>query len=188
MAAQVRDRYAVARAALAQIAHPVAIVAAAVGHERSCATGTVTYVSHDPPLVATALHPDSRTARLARASGAFSVSILTASQQDVAEAAATPARSADKFAELRIPPLEAPDTSSPAPGSAGLPAGVAGSIAVLWCAVRDERPAGDHTLFVGEVVAHQVDQSRFTALLRYKRRYARLGTFQSGEAPEGYPT
>jgi flavin reductase (DIM6/NTAB) family NADH-FMN oxidoreductase RutF len=180
MAAQVRDRYAVARAALAQIAHPVAIVAAAAGQERSCATGTVTYVSHDPPLVATALHPDSRTARIARASGAFSISLLTASQQDVAEAAAQPAQSADKFAELRIPALEAPE--------ARLPAGVAGSIAVLWCAVREERPAGDHLLFVGEVVAHHVDDGRFTALLRYKRRYARLGTFQSGEAPEGYPT
>lgn len=200
MAAQMRfahrgpypwDRYAVARAVLAQIAHPVAIVAAEADGERSCATGTLMNVSHEPPMVATALHPESRTARLVRRSGAFSVSLLTASQQDLAEAAGRPSKGVDKFADARIDALAAPGGGGSPVGQGPegrLPAGVAGSIAVLWCEVREERPTGDHALFIGEVMAHHVDEGRFTALLRYKRRYARLGTFQSDEAPEGYPT
>lgn len=175
-----RDRYAIARGVLSQIAHPVAIVAAASGVERSCATATLMYVSHDPPLVAVALHPGSRTTELLRASKTFSVSLLTASQQDRAEAAGRSSSAPDKFADAKIPPLEAPDRR--------FPAGVAGSIAVLWCEVRDERPSGDHVLFTGEVTAHHVDETRSMALLRFRRRYARLGHDQSDESPEGYPT
>lgn len=174
-----RDRYAIARGVLSQIAHPVAIVAAASGEERSCATATLMYVSHDPPLVAVALHPGGRTTELLRASKRFSASLLTASQQDRAEAAGRSFPGPDKFAEAKIPTLDAP---------AGFPPGVAGSIAVLWCEVRDERPTGDHVLFTGEVTAHHVDETRSMALLRFRRRYARLGHDQSDESPEGYPT
>ncbi len=174
------DRYAVAKQVLSRIAHPVAIIGAAHEGERSCATGTAMYVSHAPPLVAVALHPGSRTTRLIRASAEFSVSLLHDAQQDTAVAAGRSAEGPDKFGALAIAPLEGP------PGRRA--PGVAGSLAVLWCAVRDERPAGDHLLFVGEVVASEVDERKVDALLRYRRRYVRLGHWTSEEAPEGYPT
>ncbi len=174
------DRYAVAKQVLSRIAHPVAIIGAACGGERSCATGTTMYVSHAPALVAVALHPGSRTTRLIKASGDFSVSLLHDAQQDLAVAAGRSAEGPDKFASLGMTALE-PPAGRAAPG-------VAGSLAVLWCVVRDERPAGDHTLFVGEVVASEVDDRKVDALLRYRRRYLRLGHWTSDEAPEGYPT
>ena len=175
-----RDAYALAKTALAQIPHAVAIIGAADGDERSCATGTCMYVSLSPALVAIAEHPGSRTAKLIRRTREFSVSLLDAAQQEQAVAAGRSATGTDKFETLGIRPLEPPS---------GLTApGVAGSIAVLWCAVRDERPTGDHVLFVGEVVAHTVDGTKRDALLRYRRRYTRLGDWTSGEAPEGYPT
>ena len=175
------DRYAIAREVLSRIPHGVAIIGAADGPERSCATGTAMYVSFEPPMVAIAEHPGSRTCALIRTSGSFSVSFLHASQQDIAERAGRSAEGPDKFATLKVRPLEAPAGAGGAPG-------VAGSIAVLWCAVRDSRASGDHLLFTGEVVAHQVDPNKIDALLRFRRRYAHIGHETSVEAPEGYPT
>ena len=111
------DRYAVARTALSRIPHGVAIIGAADGAERSCATGTAMYVSFVPPMVVIAEHPGSRTCKLIQRSGAFSVSFLHASQQDVAERAGKSAEGPDKFATQRIKPLEAP------PDAGGAPAG-----------------------------------------------------------------
>ncbi|MBA3475871.1 MAG: flavin reductase [Actinobacteria bacterium] len=174
------DRYAVAKAALSQIPHAVAIIGAADGTERSCATGTCMYVSLRPPQVAIAEHPGSRTAKLVQASREFSVSLLHSSQQDVAMAAGRSAPGPDKFASLRITAQDAPDgLTAPA---------VAGSIAILWCRVVDERVTGDHILFVGEVAAHRVDLAKGDALLRYRRRYTHVGHWTSDVAPEGYPT
>ena len=173
------DRYAAAKLVLSRIAHPVAIIGAAHAGERSCATGTVMYVSHSPAMVAIAEHPGSRTCRLIQASREFSVSLLHDAQQDLAMAAGRSAEGPDKFAALGIPVNEQPDFATPA---------VDGSIAMLWCRVTDERPTGDHILFVGELAGAIVNDRKFDALLRYRRRYLRIGHWTSEEAPEGYPT
>jgi flavin reductase (DIM6/NTAB) family NADH-FMN oxidoreductase RutF len=174
------DTYAVARLVLSRIAHPVAIIGAAHDSERSCGTGTLMYVSLAPAMVAIAEHHGSRTARLIRESGQFSVSLLHDSQQDLAAAAGKSAAGPDKFATLGIAVAEPPDgVSSP---------GVAGSIAILWCRVAQSIDTGDHRLFVGEVAAHQIDDRRVNPLLRYRRRYMRSGHWTSEESPEGYPT
>jgi flavin reductase (DIM6/NTAB) family NADH-FMN oxidoreductase RutF len=176
------DRYAVARAVLSRIPLGVAIIGAADRAERSCATGTAMYVSFSPPMIAIAEHPGSRTCRLIQRTGAFSVSFLHASQQDLAERGGhSGGDDPDKFALLRIPTVEAPKGASQVPA-------VAGSIAALWCTVRDSRESGDHILFTGEVIAHEVDRDKIDALLRFDRRYAHLGHRTSEESPEGYPT
>jgi len=69
-----------------------------------------------------------------------------------------------------------------------LPPGIAGSIAVLWCRVTQSTPTGDHQLFIGEIVAHHLEETRWDPLLRYRRRYFRIGHWTSDESPEGYPT
>lgn len=174
------DTYAIARLVLSRIAHPVAIIGAAHGGERSCATGTTMYVSLSPAMVAVAEHHGSRTTRLIRDSGQFSVSLLHDSQQDLAAAAGKSAPGPDKFATLGVPVAEPPDgLAAPA---------VAGSIAILWCRVAQSIETGDHRLFVGEVAAHQIDERRVDPLLRYRRRYMRSGHWTSEESPEGYPT
>ena len=180
MTATRADVYELARTVLSRIAHPVAIIGAAHGDERSCGTGTLMYVSLAPAMVAIAEHPGSRTARLIRASGEFSASLLHDSQQDLAAAAGRSAEGPDKFATLHIPAVEPPEGCR-APG-------VADSVAVLWCRVAHTTATGDHELFVGEVVAHSIDEHRWDPLLRYRRRYFRLGHWTSEEAPEGYPT
>jgi flavin reductase (DIM6/NTAB) family NADH-FMN oxidoreductase RutF len=174
------DVYELARLVLSRIAHPVAIVGAAHGEERSCGTGTALYVSLAPAMVAIAEHPGSRTARLIRESGEYSLSLLRDSQQDIAAAAGKSAAGPDKFATLKIKTVDAPNGSQ-------VP-GVAGSLAVLWCRVVHTAPTGDHQLFVGEIVAHEVDGDGSGPLLRYRRRYFRIGQSTSDESPEGYPT
>ena len=175
-----QDRYAVAREVLARIPHAVAIVGAAHGSERGCATGTTMYVSLSPAMIAIAEHTGSRTTKLIQASGEFSVSLLHDSQQDLAVAAGKPAEGPDKLKTLGIRAVEAPKGFA-APG-------VEGSLAIMWCRVVQTHHTGDHLLFVGEVGAHMVDDRRTDPLLRYRRRYSRIGHWTSDEAPEGYPT
>jgi flavin reductase len=173
------DRYAAAKMVLSRIAHPVAIIGAAHGEERSCSTGTVMYVSHSPAMVAIAQHPGAHTTRLIQESRGFSVSLLHDAQQEIAMAAGRHIEGQDKFAALGIPVATQPFTKTPA---------VDGSIAMLWCRVVDERPTGDHILLVGELIGSVINDRKFDALLRYRRRYMRMGHWTSEEAPEGYPT
>jgi 3-hydroxy-9,10-secoandrosta-1,3,5(10)-triene-9,17-dione monooxygenase reductase component len=175
------DRYAVAREALAQVPLAVVLIGAADDAARSCATGTAMYVSFSPPRIAIALHPGSRTCRLVEATGEFSASVMTVDQQDAAAAAGRSAPGDDKFAALGLDVREAPDGfAAPA---------LAGSVAALWCRVVDRREVGDHVLFVGEVAAFEAaEDDASPPLLRHRRRYAALGAWLSGEAPEGYPT
>ena len=175
------DRYAVAKAALSQLPHPVVMIGAAAGGQRSCATGTAMYVSLAPAQIAIAVHPGSNTAKLIERSGEFSISVLTQAQQDLATAAghSGPAGE-DKLTALGIPVVDPP--------AGCLAPGVAGSIAVLWCRVVDRRATGDQVLQIGEVVAHQGDDQKLDALLRFRRRYWNIGHWTSDESPEGYPT
>ena len=175
-----KDRYDVARRVLSRIAHAVTIVGAAKGAERGCATGTTMYVSLSPAMIAIAEHKGSRTTKLIQETGEFSLSLLHDSQQDIAVAAGKSADGPDKFATLKIRTVEAP---------AGFHApGVEGSVAIMWCRVKEVVETGDHLLFVGEIGAHHVDERRTEPLLRYRRRYSRIGHWTSDEAPEGYPT
>lgn len=181
MSAVGTDRYAIAKSALSQLPHPVVIIGAAEGDERSCATGTAMYVSLAPAQVAIALHPGSHTSRLIERSGEFSVSVLTRAQQGIAAAAGRAGPPGeDKLAALRIPVADPPAGCS-APG-------VAGSIAILWCRVVDRLATGDQILQIGEVVAHTSDDHELDALLRFRRRYWNIGHSTSDESPEGYPT
>jgi len=180
VATQTADRFEVAKRVLSRIAHAVAIVGAAKGDERGCGTGTTMYVSLSPAMIAIAEHSGSRTTRLIKDSGEFSLSLLHDSQQDIAIAAGKPAQGTDKFGALKI-------RTVPAPQGFNAP-GVEGAVAIMWCRVVNTIATGDHLLFVGEIGAHQIDERRWDPLLRYRRRYFRLGHWTSDESPEGYPT
>lgn len=161
------DRFRLATAAFSEIAMPVAVIGAAHGPNRSCATGTLMYVSLVPPQVAIALHHASRTFALIREAGEFSASLLSSSQVEVARAAGRPGLGPDKFAAAGIPVLDAPSGfTAPA---------VDGSVAVIWCRVERQIETGDHVLIVGSVGHHVTLDAAGPQLLRVSRRYATLG-------------
>jgi flavin reductase (DIM6/NTAB) family NADH-FMN oxidoreductase RutF len=157
---------------LSSLPLPVVIVAAAAGEERSCSTGTVTYVSFEPPLLATPLAAGSRTGLLARESGEFSVSVLTGEQAEVAVRAAR-ASDGDKFAEQDLPVADPP---------AGFAApGIAGSVVVYWCRVED---------VAGALVVGRVEESSAGGgepLVRFRRRYRTLGVEVAVAEEAAYP-
>jgi flavin reductase (DIM6/NTAB) family NADH-FMN oxidoreductase RutF len=161
------SRYEAARAAFSGVAMPVVILGAAHAGERSCATGTVMYVSLAPPEVAVAMHPGSRTTGLIRAAGELSISILGADQAELAVRAGRSSGGPDKFVAAGIEVLEPP------PGFAA--PGVIGSIDVLWCRVTAELETGDHIVIIARVDQHlSLDPSR-RPLLRLGRRYVATG-------------
>jgi 3-hydroxy-9,10-secoandrosta-1,3,5(10)-triene-9,17-dione monooxygenase reductase component len=162
--------------ALASLPLPVAVVAAESGGTRSCSTGTLTYVSHSPPLVATPLSAASRTYELLRASGEFSLSLLAETQAELAVRAAARSRG-DKFAEQQIPV---------APPPAGMRApGVADAAAVLWCALESAVETGRYILCVGRVIDWRASDA--SPLLRLGRRYRAIGAVIDVDEEPGYP-
>jgi len=161
---------------LASLPLPVAIVAAAAGGERSCATGTVCYLALDPPLLATPLAATRRTYRLLEASREFSVSILGDGQAELAVRAASGA-GRDTFAERGIPVLD-PPAGRAAPG-------VAGSVAVLWCGLESVHPVAGSVVVVGAVL-HAVTGAG-EPLLRFRRRYRALGAEVAVAEEAAYP-
>ena len=88
---------------LASLPLPVAIVAAAAGDERSCSTGTVSYVSYEPPLLAVPLSARGRTAQLVRESGELSVSLLGDGQAELAVRAARSSSAVEVAADADYP-------------------------------------------------------------------------------------
>lgn len=174
--------------ALRELIMPVVIVAASedgadssAGHGRAtaCATSTTSYVSVSPPVLQVALRPESRTAQMIERTGAFSVSVLTAGQVELAQRAGRRSGAADKMADVGV------ESEPPADGSG--PPGVAGAAAVLWCTVTGVTAVGDHAVIFGEVRASRAAGDSAPLLLRHQRRYLASGEPLSGYAPEGYP-
>ena len=66
------------------------------------------------------------------------------------------------------------------PGAVGLPI-LDEALAALECAVVDAHPAGDHTIFVGQVEAVDVrEDSGREPLLYFRGKYSRLHPHQPG--------
>ena len=119
------------------------VVVAREAASTACATSTTTYVSLAPPILSVALRPDSRTAQLIVRTGRFSVSVLVASQQEVARRAGRRSLAADKLADVGI-------TAEPL--ARWRRASRRGRLnAVLWCTVTGVTPAGDHLVIFGQV-------------------------------------
>jgi flavin reductase (DIM6/NTAB) family NADH-FMN oxidoreductase RutF len=150
--------------ALRSLAMPVCIVGSEFASERSCATGTLSYVSLRPPMVSTSLSRSSKTYELAHQAGAFSISLLRDSQADIAAVAGKHSNTPDKFAELGLDVQQRSDV--PALGDADT---------VMWCVIEHESPVGDYVLCVGRIESVAVKTADGSPLLRYEGRYHAMG-------------
>jgi flavin reductase (DIM6/NTAB) family NADH-FMN oxidoreductase RutF len=155
------------RHALAQLASGVTAVTTrdAAGRPFGLTVTAFSSVSLEPPLVLVCVDERSETHAAFRESGRFGVSLLAEGQEDVSRRFAWGGTS--KF-----------ETTSLEEGATGVPL-VAGALAQIECRVVAAHAAGDHTIYVGEVVAAAVRPGR--PLLYHRGRYRRL----SGE--EGDP-
>lgn len=126
---------------------PVVIVGAVRdGRDGGLAAAWATRVSVDPALVMISVAPERHTHGLLVEGGLFTVSVLHEDQVETARRFGLHSRrELDKWAETPFVLMD------------GVPA-VADASARLLCRVTARFPAGDHDLFLGEVVESVVDR------------------------------
>jgi flavin reductase (DIM6/NTAB) family NADH-FMN oxidoreductase RutF len=120
----------------------VCVVSANVDGQRVATTiGSLVSLSLEPPLVGISVGREVALHELLKAAGAFAVSILRGDQADVAA----------HFAR-GVPPLVLWDSVAVKDGDMGAPL-LADALAWIECRLWARYDAGDHSIFVGEVVA-----------------------------------
>src|SRR6266542_1506389 len=120
----------------------VCVVGVNADGDRIAATmGSLVSLSLNPPLVGISVGRDLALHELLRSAGAFGVSILRGDQ----------AQTASQFAR-GAPPIALWSRFDTRVGATGAPL-LADALAWLECRVVAEHGVGDHTFFVGEVVA-----------------------------------
>lgn len=102
-----------------------------------------TSVSLVPMLAQVSLAKDARTHDAVRDAGAFAANILAADQESVAREFATPQKDRETITTTQ-------------PGKMGLPL-IGGAIGHFECRVTNMVDAGDHTIFVAEVVESAIE-------------------------------
>ncbi len=100
-------------------------------------------ISVDPPLLMASIARKAETHAAIIGSHAFAVNVLTADQQALAECFAQPT-TAVKLTRFCGAAWHEAETGSPI---------LAGALAYFDCRLKDRHDGGDHTMFVGEVVA-----------------------------------
>jgi flavin reductase (DIM6/NTAB) family NADH-FMN oxidoreductase RutF len=152
------------RAMMGRFATGVTVVAARQGPLLAGMTANaIASISIDPPLLSAGISRSSETHAAIVASHSFAVSVLSAEQQAVAEcfAQSTTAAKLQRFCDA---PWHEAETGSPI---------IDGAIAFFDCRITAAHPGGDHTIFVGEIVAAGYDEGA-EPLLWYGSRYRRL--------------
>jgi flavin reductase (DIM6/NTAB) family NADH-FMN oxidoreductase RutF len=124
---------------------PVAVVTGADETEVFGLTvGSLVSLSLDPPLVGISVGKDSARHQPLRNAGAFAVSVLAEDQANLAQ----------HFARSGVPPLILWQDVASREGVHGRL--LDGALAWLECTTWAEYDAGDHTLFVGQVVSTEL--------------------------------
>ncbi|MFC0037410.1 flavin reductase family protein [Actinomadura rayongensis] len=123
-------------------------------------------VSADPPTVLASLTTTSYLAEVLTRRDRWAATILSADQRALAGRFAMPGRPG-----ARILLAAEPHHRGPASGALILDGGVT----AFECATRDRVPAGDHTLFIADVLAIDPAPSARTPLLRVNHHYVRVG-------------
>jgi len=149
------------RAAMGQLASGIAVVTVHVeGEDHGFTASSFTSLSLDPALVLVCVMRDTRSHLLIEQAGHYAVSILAGAQQELGERFAD-ALVVDRFAGL---------TLERALSGARL---IPNSLAWVDCKLREVFPGGDHSIFVGEVVAGFASDNA-DALLYHDRHWGRF--------------
>jgi flavin reductase (DIM6/NTAB) family NADH-FMN oxidoreductase RutF len=165
------------RGMMARFATGVAVVAARHGPLLAGMTANaIASVSIDPPLMMASISRKSETHVAIVGSHSYAVSVLAADQRALAECFAQPT-TAGKLQRFCEAPWHEAETGSPI---------LEGAIAFFDCRLVAQHPGGDHSLFVGEIVAAGFDE-RAEPLIWYGSRYRQLATPSEEAEPEPEP-
>jgi flavin reductase len=134
------------------------------GQVHGMTANSFTSVSLDPLLILVCIDHNARLLSFLKEQGRFGVSILKESQQAVSEHFAKPSQDPEATKSLGI---QFRWTTT------GIPL-IDDALAHLACNVAAQHPAGDHTLFLGEV--ESMDLNSGEPLLYHRGSYRRLQT------------
>jgi flavin reductase (DIM6/NTAB) family NADH-FMN oxidoreductase RutF len=135
------------RALLRRFPHGVAVLTVDADGERLGLTiDSLVSLSLEPPLVGAAISRYAAMHELLREAGAFAVNVLGENQVGVAQ----------HFAR-GVPPIALWHGISSRDGVSGAPL-LDGGIGWIECRLTGEHETGDHTLFVGEVLAVELGE------------------------------
>lgn len=121
-------------------------------------------VSRTPPLILICVDKESATLPAIQHSGKFTVNFLSDDREDLARRFAT--KDPDKFAD------QAWRGSEALPG--GGPVLHEDTVAYVACTVYEQVEAGDHWVFIGEVVEANVEEEA-RSLLYHRRNFSSIG-------------
>ena len=127
------------------------------GQVHGMTANSFTSVSLEPALVLVSIDNRARMAELLRAGGDYGLNILSSVQEGLSN------HFAGKPGDEAIPFVR----------HGGVPL-IEGAMAHLVCRVQDVWPAGDHSLFVGEVLHHAQEEDCTPPLLFYGGRYRQI--------------
>jgi flavin reductase len=152
------------RSMMARFATGVTVIAAREGPLLAGMTANaIASVSIDPPLMLASVNRKSETHAAIIGSHAFAISILADGQQELADcfAQSTTAAKLQRFCDA---PWREAETGSPI---------LEGAIAYFDCRLIATHPGGDHSIFVGEIVAAGFEEHA-EPLIWYASGYRRL--------------
>ncbi len=151
------------------IAHPVGLLSTAFeGKENIATMAWLSPVSFDPPLLMVAVSPKRYTHDLLLKSSEFAIIILSERQKELSTLAGTKTgRKTNKWELEPFRRLKRPAKTIRVP--------VLEEYRALYeCKLHHHFPAGDHTMFVGEVLHMDVNY-QVPPLILFNRRYYTLG-------------
>lgn len=123
------------------------------GKKNVMAAGWLAPVSSDPPMAAVAVHPGRYTYDLIEKSGQFALNIPPRPLAEKVKRAGTlTGAEVDKFLQVGLTPYEGKQISAPL---------IAECIGHLECGVVERVAAGDHVLFIAEIVAASCEEAAF---------------------------
>jgi flavin reductase (DIM6/NTAB) family NADH-FMN oxidoreductase RutF len=153
------------RSMMGRFATGVTIVAARRGPLLAGMTANaIATISMDPPLMMASINARSETHQAIIESHSFAVSVLSTEQRAIAECFAQPTTAA-KLRRFCDAPWHEAETGSPV---------LDGSIAYFDCRLIERHAGGDHTLFIGEIVAAGFEEDS-DPLIYFASGYRRLG-------------
>jgi flavin reductase len=152
------------RALMGRFATGVSVVAARHGPLLSGMTANaIASISVDPPLMMASIAKKAETHVAIVGSHAFAISVLAADQRDLAECFALPTTAA-KLTTFCDAAWHEAETGSPI---------LDGALAYFDCRLTDRHDGGDHTVFLGEIVAAGYREDA-DPLIWFGSRYHRL--------------
>ncbi len=149
------------KAAMGQMASGVTVITIRAGEEdHGFTASSFTSVSIDPMLVLVCVVKAQRSHALIEEAKHFAVNILSTNQKELGMRFAS-SKFTDRFAGV--------DITRSITGAAILP----GNLAWVDCRLKDMFPGGDHTIFIGEVLAGEASGGQ-EPLTYYNRQWGKF--------------